>query len=229
MAAPRLLPAGCTAGDGGPDGIRQPSGPPSRLGELKHERDKLRKQLSRLQEARRELEEPSRQLLEIEAEEQALGLETAAALAAWAQGGCHDRRPVPNAAAASSLARRREAATAAASANSVAIGEIDQQVADTRARLRAAEGEISAEAAVLLVSGVDAEMAALEAAIDDANGRIATLMGLHAFLHRNGGAGFPELAWRLSQRLRTPELGASKQEISAATEAWRRQFEELTA
>jgi hypothetical protein len=217
-------------GDGGPDGIRQPSGPSSRLGELKHERAQLFSQLERLQEARCELEAPSHQLLEIEAEEQALGLETAAALAAWAQGGCHDHRPVPNAAAASSsLARRREAATAAASANSVAIGEIDQQVADTRAKIRAAEGEISAEAAVLLVSGVDAEMAALEAAIDDSNGRIATLMGLHAFLHRNGGAGFPELAWRLSQRLRTPELGASKQEISAATEAWQRQFEELTA
>jgi hypothetical protein len=70
-------------------------------------------------------------------------------------------------------------------------------------------------------------MAALEAAIDEANGRIAMLMGLHAYLLRAGGHGLPELAWRLSQRLRTPELGASRPEIAAATAQWQRKFEEL--
>jgi hypothetical protein len=181
-----------------------------------------------LQEARRELEEPSRQLLEIEAEERALELETAAALAAWAEAGCNGHRPLPNAAAASSsLSRRREAATAAASVNSVAIGELDRQMADLRVRLRANEAEIAAEAARTLVSETAGELEALEAAVDEANARIATLMGLHALLRRNGGAGFLELAWRLAQQLKTPEIGASRAEVATATAQWEQRFEEL--
>jgi hypothetical protein len=95
-ASPRGVP-----GDGGPDGIRQPSGPSSRLGELKHERAQLSSRLGRMLAARDELGAPARALDDIDAERRAAEVDIAGALSAWAQGGCDGHRPVPNAALAS--------------------------------------------------------------------------------------------------------------------------------
>jgi hypothetical protein len=86
-----------TAGDGGPGTISMPGLPSGRLNGLKKERSALRTRLSRLEEARDELEAPGRLLEELEAERQAVELETAGAVSDWVSRGCEDARPVSDA------------------------------------------------------------------------------------------------------------------------------------
>jgi hypothetical protein len=66
----------------------------SRLGELKRDRDALRKQVSRLREARAELEAPGIELQSLEDEARRLELQTAEAVADWVSRGCEGVRPV---------------------------------------------------------------------------------------------------------------------------------------
>jgi hypothetical protein len=120
-------------------------------------------------------------------------------------------------------------AQCAIDANSGAIDEIIRQQADLRSRLVALEGQIAAEAAVVLVAEVDGKLAEVKAAADSLNLKIAAVMGLHSFLHRNGGAGFPQLAWQISQQMKTPDLGATRSEILAAEAEWAAKFDGLTA
>jgi hypothetical protein len=81
----------------------------------------------------------------------------------------------------------------------------------------------------VLVGEVDGKLAEVKAAADSLNLKIAAVMGLHSFLHRNGGAGFPQLAWQISQQMKTPEIGAARSEISAAEAQWAAKFDGLTA
>jgi hypothetical protein len=117
MGSAAASPREVHAGDGGAGGIRQPSGPSSRLVELKRGRSDLREQLSRLGAARAELDEPSRVLEEIEAEKQAIEAGTAAELALWAQQGCEGQRPTANPERMAALARQKQATEHAIDAN----------------------------------------------------------------------------------------------------------------
>jgi chromosome segregation ATPase len=212
------------AGEGGP-GAQEPPGPSSHLAELKHERAKLRKRLPKLEKARAS---PSLELAEIESERRLLDDDSAARLSDWARGGCNGAQPIPYATRIDDIARRHEAAVRACEAATAPIAEVDRQLVDTRARLRTLEGEIGAEAARVLVSGLEAELKAVQKAADELNGRLAQVMGLRSFLHRQGGSGLPQLAWQVSQA-RTPEIGATRAETEAAAKEWQHRFEELVA
>jgi hypothetical protein len=82
---------------------------------------------------------------------------------------------------------------------------------------------------VVLVAEVDGKLAEVKAAADSLNLKIAAVMGLHSLLHKNGGHGFAQLAWRISQVMKTPEIGASRSEILAAEVQWAAKFDGLTA
>jgi hypothetical protein len=126
------------------------------------------------------------------------------------------------------IARQKQATQCAIDANSVAVDEISKQQADLRSRLVALEGQIATEAAVVLVGEVDGKLADVKTAADNLNTAIAGVLGLRSFLHRNGGHGFAELAWRVTQAMKTPEIGATRQEIGAAEAQWQSKFAELT-
>jgi len=64
----------------------------------------------------------------------------------------------------------------------------------------------------------------VKTAADELNIRIAAVMGLHSFLHRNGGHGFLQLAWQISQQMKMPEIGALRSEILAAEAEWEGKF-----
>jgi hypothetical protein len=81
--------------DGAPG--QSPLGAPShRLDALKHERAELRRQISRLLEARGELEAPSLRLAEIEAERRLLDDDHTARLSACVASGCSGPQPAPD-------------------------------------------------------------------------------------------------------------------------------------
>jgi len=67
-------------------------------------------------------------------------------------------------------------AQCAIDANSGAIDEIIRQQADLRSRLVALEGQIAAEAAVVLVAEVDGKLAEVKAAADSLNLKIAAVI-----------------------------------------------------
>jgi hypothetical protein len=66
------------------------------LDALKHERAELRRQISRLLEARGELEAPSLRLAEIEAERRLLDDDHTARLSACVASGCSGPQPAPD-------------------------------------------------------------------------------------------------------------------------------------
>jgi hypothetical protein len=216
-------------GDGGAPGQSPPAAPPSHLVELKAERARLRKQLERMQAARDELESPGHVLEDIESESRSLEVSTAATLGFWASAGCEGPPPASSLERMAALARQREATQRAIDANCAAIGEINEQMATLRQRLVAVDDRIATEIAVVLVGEVDGKLAEVKAAADSLNLEIAVVMGLHSFLHKKGGHGFAQLAWQLSQRMVTPELGALRREIEAAETEWGSKYAELVA
>jgi hypothetical protein len=222
-ASPRGVP-----GDGGTGGVRQLPVPSSLLTGLKRERNTLRKQLERLQEARVELEEPSRVLADIEAEQQSLELETAEAIAAWAAAGCAGARPALDPAARlSDIAKRLDAARKAVEANAVPLAEVDSQMVTLRQRLAALDGEIASGIAVVLADELEGELAGVRAAADELNAALARVMGLRVFaLSHRGTPGFMRLVEQLLA-LQTPVIGSTKIQIEVAAAEWRSKFAEM--
>jgi BMFP domain-containing protein YqiC len=132
------------------------------------------------------------------------------------------QRPLPP-----SLSRRHEAATAAARANGVASGELDCQLAALRQRLATLEDQIAAEAVAALGAALEAELAAIRTAADELNHALARALGLRSFLYSHGGNyAFAQLAEKISQ-LRTPGIGATRQEVETAGAEWQRRFADL--
>jgi hypothetical protein len=148
-ASPRGVP-----GDGGPDGIRQPSGPSSHLGELKHERAQLFSRLERMRAARGELEAPANELRRIDDERHALELANAGAVSDWVSRGCEGSRPALDPGRLLPVDRRREIALAASNANAAPLAELAKQADAIRARLGAIDAEITAEAVAALAAGL---------------------------------------------------------------------------
>jgi hypothetical protein len=197
-----------------------------RLKTLKVERTKLRKQLAALEKAGRELEHAFGRVIELQSAQTRISEETAEEVRQWVGSGCCGPQPAPNVAGMEDLAKRLEVAQQEAQASAVSRGEVETGLVHLRENLARIEAEISAAIIADLDNEFRVAVADLESAVIAANTIMARCLGWREYLKGRGDTACMARAEQIS-KLRSPDFGATRQEVAAAAKEWACKFEEL--